>query len=195
MRWLSGNRRLLSTCAAAVCALLIAAGAYRFAAPTAANDMIAVMPLAWVEPYASDVEPADADLSQAVTGELANRHALKVLAWPIVQQYKGRFTSFRDVGSALGVSKLLVLVIHRQASATFVNAFLIDPKTGEKLHMFHYFAPAIEYIRGAGYPCEQDRKRSRPRAVVGEPLLFNRVRLFPTWGIRACALEETSSDR
>ena len=59
-----------------------------------------------------------------MTGELANLRALKVLAWPIVQQYKGRFTSFHDVGSALGVSKLLVLVI--LASRRSIGKCLLD---------------------------------------------------------------------
>ncbi len=99
---------------------------------------VAVLPASWIYRDQTDLLP-DESLAEMVTAEIANRRHVPVIAWPLVLQQRGVRRDTKDVGQQLRAQRVLILSIRRQAGASRVTAFLLEPASGQKQQVKDYY--------------------------------------------------------
>ena len=79
--------------------------------------------------------PIDVDLAERVAAELANRHGVSVVAWPVVQGHATRESKSNEVARQLGASRTLLIAVRVEAAGTRVTAYLMDNLTDRKIQV------------------------------------------------------------
>lgn len=109
-------------------------GAFRLLQPHV-HELLLVVPARWVQPDSAGLNRLDESLAEAVTGELANRGAARVIGWPLVTPYRTQGKQVLQVAAELAAAKVLLVMVRdaggKDAGAR-VNLFLLDGVTGQK---------------------------------------------------------------
>jgi serine/threonine-protein kinase len=143
--------------AAAAVIAVAAVGLYLTRAGTSAGAeviTIAAMPSS----DSLNAEFADA-LTEAVTMELSKNPGVRVVAWPVVAEYRARMGHPADIPAGrvakdLGVEAVLAIVVRQSEDRHRIAALLIDPEHGWKEW-------AGEYERGTSEPFAVQREVAR----------------------------------
>jgi TolB-like protein len=118
--------------------IAIAAIASYFMVHAPRNSMVATLPARWIEPNPGDLDKADAGLAEAVNSELANRQIARVLAWPVILQYRNHRGDLQALAKEMGVGKILLIIVRDAPESKRVTVFLVDSATGQKLRAQSY---------------------------------------------------------
>ena len=124
---------------AALCALVFPGAAGR------QPQLAAVLPAQWVYSDHTDTDPLAIPLSEALTIDLANGHAVPVLAWPVVAQKPQPGRPLRELASNLGASRMVIVIARNVDGLDLVTVFDVDPRTGRKIRALQYRTPIISF--------------------------------------------------
>jgi TolB-like protein len=125
---------------AAIAAAALIAAAVAFAlAVRQPPPMVAAIPLRWIQADSTGLDASDVSLAEAVNDELANRGVARVLAWPLVTAHQHDRVPMQQLARAMGVGKLLVVIVRDIGNQKRITVFLIDARTGQKLRAQEYF--------------------------------------------------------
>jgi len=144
----------------AVAALVIAvagAGLYLIRSQTSAGaDAVTIAAIPFSD--SDNAEFADA-LTEAVSMELSKNPGIRVVAWPVVAEYRERMGHPAEIppgrlAKDLGVKAVLQVVVRQNQDQRRIAALLINPERGWKEW-------AGEYERGTGEPFAVQRELAR----------------------------------
>jgi hypothetical protein len=107
---------------------------YRLSRPSASSDIVAVAPAGWLWGETADAEGLEESLAERVSVELANRHAARVIGWPLMLRYRTARQEFRQMAAGVGASKVLLI----RSGEHGVAVFLLDAVSGEKSWVDEY---------------------------------------------------------
>lgn len=122
--------------------------AYLVRPPAAADTMVAVLPASWLWPDETGISARDAAIAEALDNELANRQLVRVIAWPIVLQYRNRVVGLKPLAETLGVSNAIVVSVRIIGADDLVTAFFIDARTGEKQRALQFVRHNLATLQG-----------------------------------------------
>lgn len=128
------NRRQWMLAGAATLAAGVAGlAAWRLRFP---KPKIVVIPARWVWKTDDFTQtPLDVDLAERVAAQMANRHGVSVVAWPMVHSEAQKGGKPNEIATRLGSSRSLIIAVRVEASGTRVTAFLIDTAADRKIHV------------------------------------------------------------
>ncbi len=139
--------RWLPVAAAALVAVVLAAGVWRFwpsgAAPPNARPGVAVLPFANLGGDEATGRLADGITEDVIT-DLARFGDLDVIARNSTEAYKGKPVDVRQIGKDLSVNHVLEGSIQRQGDRIRVTAQLIDARTGAHVWTDRWDRPAAD---------------------------------------------------
>lgn len=116
----------------AVIAVLSLFVLYRPAGP----NTLVVIPARWVWKSESfPATPLDVDLAERVAAELANRHRVPVIAWPLLQRFREGNWTATQVAGTVGAGRTLVVSVREEPEGLRVTAFLFDARTDRKIRI------------------------------------------------------------
>jgi len=129
-----GRRKWLLSAPAAL--LVAGLGFWIIQRPALPKSKIIVLPARWVWKTEEFTQtPIDVDLAERVAAELANRHGVSVVAWPVVQSHAARESKTNEIARQLGASRTLLIAVRVEAAGTRVTAFLMDNLTDRKIQV------------------------------------------------------------
>lgn len=130
------SRRNWIFAAVAGTALAAGLGGWAIWRPVAVKPRVIVLPARWVWKNEDFTEtPFDVDLAERVAAQLANRHGISVVAWPMVQSRARNGDGVNKITSELGASRSLLIAVRVEALGTRVTAYLVDPAIDRKIHV------------------------------------------------------------
>lgn len=97
---------------------------------------VAVIPARWVwktEKFSASLQ--DVDLAERIGAEMANRHGLKVAAWPSLQKFSQGTWTTPQIAEAARVGQVLIVSVRAEPDGARVTAFLIDGKSDRKVRV------------------------------------------------------------
>ena len=121
-----------------VAAALVAGGLYLWMRSRAGSaDLLAVIPARWTwtqEDFPSTAY--DEELAELVGADLSHGREVKVVAWPLLQKYRGGGWSLRQIADDLRIHRVLAVSVRVEASGYRVTGYLMDPGQNRKLGFF-----------------------------------------------------------
>lgn len=110
--------------------------AWRARRPAAAAQAlgVAVIPARWI--WSGEDFPDirhDEDLAERIGQKLAAGKALRVVAWPVVQGFRGSGKKPRQMAKELGAERLLVTAVRVESDGFRVTTYVIDAAQDRKL--------------------------------------------------------------
>lgn len=105
--------------------------------------MTASIPATWIQPNDGTMDGVDVALAETVDEVMANQSGSRVVAWPTIAQHPNlRGTDLRDVAAHLHASRLVLIMVHDEASTRRISVFAIDEPEDRKRLALTYYADA-----------------------------------------------------
>jgi TolB-like protein len=132
--------------------IALAAGLVLFLAGLAASLLlrpdqpaVAVVPARWVWGDTALLDPVDEALAESVIAQLANRNRIPVVGWPLVARHRGGAPlDLRALGRDLGVNKVMLVSVRREAGRLRVTVFNLRTDTGRKDEVQEFVADHLD---------------------------------------------------
>ena len=108
---------------------------------------LAVVPARWT--WRAEDFPAvayDEDLAELTGAELANRHAANLVAWPVLQKFRGGGYSLHQIAAELNLEKAFIVAVRVEADGFRVTAYMIDARSNRKLGVYDVPSQRLETI-------------------------------------------------
>src|SRR5437764_1371708 len=76
----------------------------------------------------------------------ANRHAANLVAWPVLQKFRGGGYSLRQIAAELNLEKAFIVAVRVEADGFRVTAYMIDARSNRKLGVYDVPSQRLETI-------------------------------------------------
>ena len=103
--------------------------------------MVAPIPATWLAWNDGRLDGIDVALAQAVDEALANQPGSRVVAWPVIAQYRrARDTNLPDIASQFHAGQLLVIMVRDDGALRRISVFDVEEPQGRKRLALTYYA-------------------------------------------------------